>query len=340
MDTNEIELLKQRRHLIRQADKDSKQEKCLLCQKKMDSYCNSHIIPQFVLNNIADNGHLYMGIESFHVLEKNSICKEKGVNNTWVFRVICKDCDKHYFADYETEGALLTQPNTKVMAEIALKSVMMQIAKRYHEIALYNLMQDSIIDKYLLDEQNELDLRDYLHDFRRSKKIIDKNLKSGFILLYYKILNYVTPIAMQGPIVVHRDIDGEIVNDVNNYSHNICMQDLFCCVFPLKEKTVVLAFHYRDDTNYKKFDRKFLRLDEEQKLAYLNYLIFKYCEHYAISPNIKTEILMNTNLIKLSKENNDQESSFASVEELLWGNHKLVDWKDIPNLLAENNKLR
>lgn len=340
MGNKEIEHLKEYRHFMRQADKDSKQEKCLLCEEPYDSFCNSHIIPQFVLNNISANGYLYRGIDAFKVSNNNPIYKEKGVNNTWTFRVICKDCDKRYFADYESEQALLALPTTRVMAEIALKSVMMQIAKRYHEIASYNLMKDNIRDKYLLDEEKELDLRDYWYDFRRFKKIIDKNLKTGFTLLYYKVLNYVTPFAMQGPIAVHRDFDGEIVNDVNDFNHDIRMQQLYCGVFPLKEKTVVIVYHHRDDINYKKFDRKFLKLDDEQKLKYLNYLIFKYCEHYAISPNIKSEILSNSKLIQLSKENNDSPNHFLSIEDILCGNNELVNWRDIPNLLAEKNKLR
>lgn len=340
MNCENVEQLKEYRKFIRQADKDAKQENCLLCQSQCSSFCNSHIIPQFVLTNIAADGHLYRGIDAFNISQNKHIYKVKGVNNTWTFRVICRDCDKKYFADYELETALLVQPTTKVMAEIALKSVMMQIAKRYHEIASYNLMKDNIKDKHLLDEEKELDLRDFYFDFRRFKKIIDKNLKSGFTLLYYNVLDYVVPIAMQGPIPIHRDIDGEIVNDVNNFSHDIRMQELFCGVFPLKEKTALMLFHHRDDINFRKFDKKFLKLEEKKKLEYLNYLIFKYCEHYAISPNIKPEILENKNLINLSKEHNDSPNHFLSFEDILWGSKKLVDWHDIPNLLDESNKLK
>lgn len=340
MKNEDIEHLKKYRQITRQAEKDAKQKKCLICDKNQDSFCNSHIIPQFVLNNISAKGHLYRGIDAFNISSNSQLYKEKGINNTWTFRVLCKDCDKRYFADYESEEALLSRPTTKVMAEIALKSVIMQIAKRYNEIALYNLMEENIRDKHLLDEEKELDLRDYLFDFRRFKKIIDKNLKSGFTLIYYNVLNYVTAFAMQGPIPVHRDIDGEIVNDVNDFSHDIRMQELYCGVFPLKDKTVILAFHHRDDINFKKFDRKFLKLNEEEKLEYLNYLIFKYCEHYAISPDVKPEILSNKNLIKLSQEQNDSPSHFINMYDILFGNNELVGRKEIPNLLAENNKLR
>ena len=34
---------------------------CILCKNKVTSFCNSHLIPQFVLNNICDCGKLAVG---------------------------------------------------------------------------------------------------------------------------------------------------------------------------------------------------------------------------------------------------------------------------------------
>ena len=92
--------------------------------------------------------------------------------------------------------------------------------------------------------------------------------------------------------------------------------------------------------NYKKFDKKFLRLNDEQKLEYINYLIFKYCENYAISPDIKSKILSDKNLGKLAKGYYDSTEYMMTFAEMFLGLRELVDWRDIPNLLAENNKLR
>jgi len=336
----EIEIKKKISEIQKKAMIKSKQEKCLLCGETCQSFCNSHIIPQFVLNNIADEGHLLRGIDAFRLKDNPIMYRKKGVNNTWTFKVICEKCDKKYFADYETEESLLSIPTTKVMAEIGLKSTMMQIGKRLYEVCLYNEMANSIKNKELLDEEQTLDLRDYRFDFKRLKKIIDKDLKSGMTLLYYKVLDYVVPVAMQGPIAVHRDLDGEIVNDVNNFDHKIKMQSLFCCVFPLKNKTVIQLFHLRDDRNYKKFDRKFLKLNEEDKISYINYLIFKYCEHYAISPKINKEILTNQNLIDLTWEHNDSHKKIQTVEDLFVENKRLINWREIPNLLSWENRLK
>lgn len=338
---DKIELRKQINKTMREASKDAKRESCLVCGKSCSSFCNSHIIPQFILKSIADNGYVLQGISAFNNIDEKVFESKKGINNTWTFKVICNECDVKYFADYENEQALVTEPTTKKLAEIALKNSMMQLAKRYHEVALYKKFNDRIKQKDLLDEEHQLDIRDYLFDFKRAKKIIDNNLKSGYILLFYTILNYVTPIAMQGPIAVHRDLDGEIVNDINNFDSAIKMQQLHVGVFPLKKSTVILAFYHKDDRNYVKFNRKFNRLNFQEKLQYLNYLIFKYCEHFAIAPGIPNEVLNNKKLVNLAKEFYDSPQRFMMMDEMLpYYQQPLINWKDIPNLLDEQYKLR
>lgn len=335
-----IELKKRMNQITREAAQEAKRDSCLICGKSCTSFCNSHIIPQFILKSIADNGHVLQGIFAFRNFDERVFESKKGINNTWTFKVICNDCDKKYFADYENERALMAGPTTRLMAEIALKNSMMQLAKRYHEIELYNKLQDGIRNKELLDEEQQLDVRDYLFDFKRAEKIIEKNLKSGYVLLFYHVLNYVTPIAMQGPISVHRDIDGEIVNNVNDYDHNIKIQSLHVGIFPLKSSTVILAFYHKDDRNYVKFHKKFNRMNLREKLQYLIYLIFKYCEHYAISPNISKNILNNKILSQLVLEHNDYPQHFMLSDELFLMDKPLVNWREIPNVLDEQFKLR
>lgn len=339
---DEIAYRKELNTLMARVNNDAKRSSCLICGKQCSSFCNSHIIPQFVLKNIADNGHLYMGIEAFKQTRIGEPLQTKGINRLWTFKVICRDCDKKYFSDYEYDEALLHAPNNRIMAEIALKNMVMQIAKRYNEWSFYKLsdIYADIRDKEAKNEEINLDLRDYLFDFRRSKKIIDNNLKSGFILLYYNVLNYITPIAMQGPICVHRDLEGNIINDVESFDPNKRMEQLHLAVFPLKNKTVVIMFFHKDDRHYVKFKYKFDRLNQEDKLKYINYLIIKYCEHYAISPKIKTELLNDAQLRKLSEEDNDHDKYIYSSKELVWGyKYQLVYWRDIPNLLGEENRL-
>lgn len=111
----------------------------------------------------------------------------------------CNDCDKKYFADYENGQALISKPTTRCLAEIALKNSMMQLANCFHEIELYNMMQDMIKNKYVIEREQRQDVSGFLYDFERAKIIIEKNLKSGYVLMLYHVLNHVIPIAMQCP---------------------------------------------------------------------------------------------------------------------------------------------
>ena len=58
----------------------------------MNSFCNSHVVPQFILKEIADVGMVYYG-QSLH--EENVFLPTKtGINNAFTFKLICRDCDK------------------------------------------------------------------------------------------------------------------------------------------------------------------------------------------------------------------------------------------------------
>ena len=96
---------------------------------------------------------------------------------------------------------------------------------------------------------------------------------------FHTILDWTTPLAIHTPIVLYRDLNGSIINDINDFSENMCMQSIYLCVFPLEGKTVILLFHHKDDRKYKSFDRQFSRLSFDEKLMYINYYIFKYTEH-------------------------------------------------------------
>ena len=53
-----IDAKKKMNTILRQIQKNSKPEKCILCGRTQTSYCNSHSVPAMVLRNIADNGKI------------------------------------------------------------------------------------------------------------------------------------------------------------------------------------------------------------------------------------------------------------------------------------------
>ena len=55
----QIELQKEINRNMKDAQRDAKQTKCLICGKLVDGFCNSHSVPEFCLKNISINGEVY-----------------------------------------------------------------------------------------------------------------------------------------------------------------------------------------------------------------------------------------------------------------------------------------
>ena len=64
-------------HIQRKVRELSKPTTCLLCGEPQSSFCNSHLVPQMVLKNIAKNGKL---LQASLLMRIEDIDIEKGIN--------------------------------------------------------------------------------------------------------------------------------------------------------------------------------------------------------------------------------------------------------------------
>lgn len=338
---NIIEARKKINDLEKRASRAAKKQSCFLCGEPQTSFCRSHLIPDFVLRNISQDGYV---VFSGGVIDINAACHtdmqvvdySKGHREAGTFQIICKACDSCVFSDYESEVAMLGEPTNRMLAEIALKNHLMVLSKRFVEVELYDILDREIISfehKEALDEIHQQDIVDQEFQLRRCKKIIDKNLKSGYLVIFATLLDWVAPIAVHTPIAIYRDLEGSIVNDIYNISNAVKIRDSHLVVFPLKNKTAILFFYHRDDRNYIKFHRQFSKLTYQQQLEMINFLIFKYSENYMISPFVDPSILKNAALQKLSSEAGDfGELGIIDIKDIV-KKHESVKPSDIPNFL-------
>ena len=161
-----VELRKKINGMISDARNIAKPDQCILCGRKQTSFCNSHSVPQLALKNIADNGKLYlasalMGIEVIDM--------EKGVKNSGTFHFICNDCDSKFFQDYENENNLCSKPTDKMLAEIAVKDILLQLSKRNQEKEIHKMLHkqfNAYANPNDLFEIDKLDMRDYMAELR------------------------------------------------------------------------------------------------------------------------------------------------------------------------------
>lgn len=338
--TDIIDVKKKMNRMLSVARNESKPTTCILCGKPKTSFCNSHSVPQLALKNVADKGMLLLASSLIGI---EVVDYEKGVNNSCTFHYICNDCDSSFFQDYENENNLQERPTDKMLAEIAVKNFLLQLSKRAQEKALYKNMQEKtgfLTNPEDLFEIKKLDVRDYTEELFFHKDIADTEKQGGYQILFWKVLPYTIPIAMQSAVALAKDMEGNSINDVFDMSKNVRMQFLQIAILPLNGKSVVLAFYHKRDKLYKRLWHQFNCSSEEKCLSFLNHLIFEYTENYFISPSIRDEIENNTNLSALSQENNGFPGmGFVSEFDLLNNSYQSIGEKEIPNFLTKEWKV-
>ncbi|MSS59530.1 hypothetical protein FYJ51_11565 [Erysipelotrichaceae bacterium Oil+RF-744-GAM-WT-6] len=92
-DVNE---LKKRMNILQKKARDrAKPDRCILCGQKHTSFCNSHSVPQMVLNKIGKNGQI---VQSNAIFGLEILKDTDGINRSGTFHIICRECDKNYLA--------------------------------------------------------------------------------------------------------------------------------------------------------------------------------------------------------------------------------------------------
>lgn len=333
-----IELRKNINKMQFEARKRAKPTKCIICGRNQDGFCDSHSVPKMYLNSIADNGMLIQAAALID-FDYRVIDLEKGVKKSGTFDFICNSCDNIFFKDYEDRNNIIQFPTDKMLAEIAVKNFLLQISKRCVEKELYNIIQNRYGTYHNFDALLnilDVDKDEYVKEFEFHKNIADNNIKGGYQILYWKVLPYTVPIAMQSAINMVKDLENNIINNPYDFKTSTRMQYLHLCIFPLKDKSVVIAFYHKRDKVYRKLRHQFNSISEEKQLCYLNYLVFAYTENFFISKKIKHELETNINLRKLSQESFGEPSlGFLDQENLFGIGYEPISMQDIPNFLLE-----
>lgn len=332
MDDLLIEMKKKFNEMKREIEERAKGTHCLICKKECSSFCNSHTVPQFVLKNITENGYITQS-SGLIFGETNPISNTfKGIRNTGVFRCICRDCDRDYFRNYENRENFFEKPDQIILREIALKNSLKHIAKKLLEKQIHDYSYEKFGVKAPIAEHWNSDTQENIDEFRKILKGINGKKVIEYDLIYWKVLNYMSPIAFQGKIVLHGDLNGFVINDIFTNSYKDKMQSINIAIFPIFGKTVIMMFVDKSYNKYKNFIKQFQKLDENEKLEVINYILFRYDEEYFIYKPTYEQIKNCKNLIKICNEFNllyDGENENKGLNDL---KNRL----QIPNLLAPN----
>lgn len=316
-------------------------KKCLLCQSDVDSLCNSHFIPEFILKKIDDNGMLLQSSSVVDLPEQFvDLKKSVGVATAGTFMLICRECDKQIFMDYENPENYDKIPNQKMLLQLALKNYLKYFSKRKIESKTSELcykkalelgFERSILDYYMHKKKGELlDIVEYKKMITKLYGKLKKNKNDIFDLFYFKRLNYVVPLASQTQIVLIGGLNNEIINNVYNYSSRYHLKELHLFIFPMETYSVVGMFYNVEDKRYKNFIFGFNKLSEEDKLQTVNYILLRYSEDYFLSPRIDNDI--KDKIKDIVDKGAEIKKSDKMIQNALI-DHSLNNRFNIPNLL-------
>lgn len=323
---------------VRAIDKFAKVDNCLLCGKKMTSACNSHVVPQFILKEIAENGHVSYG-HALHTININGLERTTGVKNAYTFRLICNKCDSKTFMDYEDpkniEGFDELDNNTKkkVLCEMALKTHLSHISMKYRRMVARDLPTGGKLGT--LEQEGKMvfaeriDIEEHERYINMLRKFI-KNNKNPFTILFDKTLDYKTKIATQTIINYNYDLTGKQVFDPDMVLYENECRYFYLMIIPYKDKTRVI-FYIENEylKNVQSIVDQFESLTEEEKLHFLFISLIIHDQQFYMSPSFADYIFNNDKkLVKL----------YVKTEKYLSYQSKIKDFRNYTNyLLKEYN---
>lgn len=331
---DEIKIKKDINDFMRKIQEETKPEKCIFCGKEQTSFCNSHSVPKMVLKNIAKAGKLY---HANKLIEIPVVDKEKGISNSGTFHFICRDCDSKLFQEYENVDALQEIPTEKMLAEIALKDILLMLSKRNQEKRIYQKgKQKGILQNVeVMEEIQQLDNKDYMDELNLYKDVLYKNSCNNFKIIMWEKIPYVVPIATQTLVALPKDTEGIEINNIYDMRPEVRMQNIHIGVFPMNDYSIVYAFYHRRDRLYRRLHHQMNCMSLEKKLELINYWIFKYTENYYISPEIQIVIDKDDKLKELSRENNGMPNlGYVTTMDFLFHKDEIKP-SEVTNLLRE-----
>ncbi len=181
-----------------------------------------------------------------------------------------------------------------------------------------------------------MDLAEFKDAFSRAKKRDIKPFSGDYYIGFYKKLPYVVPMAFQGTIALIFDLEGKVINNIYNTDPKYKIKNVGICIFPLEKSSIIMLFVDKDNSRYSKFCRHLKKLDLENQLRIINYIIFSYSEDYFLSPNLDKETL--NKLMPLSGRTPEIIGFSTTTVQRLEELRKIYNYDErflVPNLLSD-----
>lgn len=332
-------------NLISKAREASKHKTCILCDKPVEGFCNSHSIPKMCLKNIANTGKLN-SIYSF--IDSEIFEKDKGINNAGTFHNICRECDNYKFQKYEECNSYFSNVSEdyELLNQIALKNILRDIYKHELELELLKLIPAAVKEKsknnwadifvHLTNtpqiKAREIDIKECYAALEKCKKsIITK--EPWLDILFCERLDYVVPIAYQGMFALTTGFDHEIINDKFSFVEGYNLEYIHMAILPFEQFSMIIVFMDKNNKRYEKFKFRISKLTKTKKIHPVSYLVFLYCEDYFITKGLSPKTLERIKDVSTSCEDLFSTDKESSLKNALNDYDLSKAWK-FPNILG------
>lgn len=226
-----------------------------------------------------------------------------------------------------------------MLAQIALKNNLCSFytkekSKKMNEF-VDNIYQANIENMDLIECRKEIE---YAKKACRGKN-------NGYYAFYDKELNYSLPVAFQGSITLCFDLEGNVINNIFNLDFKKEMRQIEIAILPFTNKTRIIMFIKNGVKTYRRFYKQFNKLNLNEQLHTLFYMIILYSEFVFYDPKIENDLLKYK---KISEASNRLPiiSSFVKPSNLDLNTSEVLlkakEWYDlqqrhkVPNLFLQN----
>ncbi|WEV47651.1 hypothetical protein OZX62_05160 [Bifidobacterium sp. ESL0690] len=333
--------------------------KCLFCGEslsgpdKSQSLCDSHSIPKHSLKAISDDGKL-VSLKSL-ISPINGLTDFEGVGQAGTFRLICRRCDNLIFRDYEdfqnyTDDFVSRSGENgcqKIFNEIAMKNYLYSIYQQNMGIRMFKALEPIVVkaNNSLIGEmvrgnlEKEMnDKRDYERYYAETKRLSEKTLIRNYYVGFYRIIPWTVPVAFQDALAVEISFDGTLINNVRDLRAKI--QQLQLCIFPDKDRTILLAFSKQHANRLTPIYRYLNRLDDESAVKAVIALALRYSANVYISTNIEDDSVKTDYMRELASDNGTTRMHFWPDD--LIPEEKAAFWSNqqAQQIVSEHDTLR
>lgn len=336
-----IKLIRKRRieesQFVGAVKRNSKSDECLMCGRKITSPCNSHVVPQFILKGIAENGCVSYG----HALNKINVAgikKTTGINNAYTFRLLCEQCEHKYFKHYEDPDNILgfnslsEREQKFILCEMALKTHLAHIAMKYERLVSMDMAscgQLSQAEKDGLVLADRLDINEHLR-YKTKLKGVMKSNKNPFVILYDRLLDYGTKIATQTIINYNFDLKGNKIFDPNLLVESNQCRYFYLMILPVKGKTRIMFYIEREYLNNAlPIVEDFKALSNDEKLHFLFISLIIHDQQFYLAPSFGDMIFKkDKRLVRLYSSTDISGGKSANCQ------RKITKFRDYTNYLS------